>query len=136
MASSWPGEPYGPSKPASLETLCCNEGCLQGHPLLPEVTCWELSALHPPQRGSLLVPLLPVPETEAETEGQSCEGPPLRLSHPNPHFTDEEHEAQKRAGTCPRSHQKPSHLPQAWMLMKTEREQRNFENTPILKKEC
>lgn len=61
--------------------------------------------MHPPQRDSLRVPLLPVPETEAETEGQNCEGPSLRLPHPNFHFTGDP-EAQRRAGTFPRSHGK------------------------------
>lgn len=50
--------------------------------------------MHPPQRSSLFVPILPVPETEAETEGQSSEGPPLMSLCPNPHFTGEEPEAQ------------------------------------------
>lgn len=96
------GHHMDPVSRQAWECCACNEDCLQGHRILPWVTCWELSAMHTPQRGSLLVSLLPVPETE----GLSCEGPPLRSSCPKLHFTGEP-EAQRRAGTCPRSHSKP-----------------------------
>lgn len=97
--------------------------------------------MHRPQRGSLLVPLLPAPEAEAETEGQSCEGPHLRSLRPNPHFTSEEPEEGPVKGrdspkvTQPGRPRSQVSCRLVWMLMKTEREQRNLENTPGFKKE-